>query len=401
MNHVYFDTPGELDLKAITTFGLSVKETENPIGYFGTGLKYAIGILMRHRADIIINTNGDKYAFDIRSSAFRNKEYEAITMNDVELPFTTELGKNWKMWMAFREIYCNTLDEKGHTHVGDRELPEGWTRIMICDRDFYEVYCNRHEYFIENRTPSWISTGVEFYNMPSKALFYRNIRVSETPRPCLLTYNFVKQMDLTEDRTLTSPYLAEHCITTAVAKSDHEELIRTFVLAPQDTFEAQASFNEWMINTPSPSFMAVMKPLATDMSGRVNETAQRVYEKHRAEQDGINHEVVELTKPQSVMFERAKTFCSKMGHNVNGPNACPIIVVKTLGTGVIGCYKPREDKIYLALECFENGTKMVAGTLMEELIHKETGHRDFSRGFQNHLINKIVSMYEELEGEPL
>jgi hypothetical protein len=91
MNH--FDTPGELDLKAITTFGLSVKETENPIGYFGTGLKYAIGILMRHRADIIINTNGDKYAFDIRSSAFRNKEYEAITMNDVELTATRSMRK--------------------------------------------------------------------------------------------------------------------------------------------------------------------------------------------------------------------------------------------------------------------------------------------------------------------
>lgn len=37
-----FHNPGELDPRLITTFGVSIKESTNPIGYFGTGLKYAL-----------------------------------------------------------------------------------------------------------------------------------------------------------------------------------------------------------------------------------------------------------------------------------------------------------------------------------------------------------------------
>jgi len=42
---IIFHNQGELDIRAVTTFGLSVKKNDNPIGYFGTGLKYAIAAL--------------------------------------------------------------------------------------------------------------------------------------------------------------------------------------------------------------------------------------------------------------------------------------------------------------------------------------------------------------------
>ena len=128
MNTVYFDTPGLLDMRAVTTFGLSVKENENPIGYFGTGLKYAIAILLRNGADLTIsNSSGDVYSFSVNKDTFRNVEFNALAMHssmrDVELPFTTELGKNWKMWMAFREMYCNTQDARAeHEPLGPAAL---------------------------------------------------------------------------------------------------------------------------------------------------------------------------------------------------------------------------------------------------------------------------------------
>ena len=34
-------------------------------------------------------------------------------MNEEQLPFTTELGKNWEVWQAYRELHSNTLDESG------------------------------------------------------------------------------------------------------------------------------------------------------------------------------------------------------------------------------------------------------------------------------------------------
>ena len=44
---IVFENPGEIDIRSISTFGVSVKEGDNPIGFFGTGLKYAIVVLLR------------------------------------------------------------------------------------------------------------------------------------------------------------------------------------------------------------------------------------------------------------------------------------------------------------------------------------------------------------------
>src|SRR4030066_94299 len=45
---ISFQNPGLIPLECITTFGLSAKDTANPIGQFGTGLKYAISIILRN-----------------------------------------------------------------------------------------------------------------------------------------------------------------------------------------------------------------------------------------------------------------------------------------------------------------------------------------------------------------
>ena len=44
MNYVIFQNEGLVDLRAVTSFGVSSKETSDAIGYFGTGLLLA----MRH-----------------------------------------------------------------------------------------------------------------------------------------------------------------------------------------------------------------------------------------------------------------------------------------------------------------------------------------------------------------
>ena len=51
MNHT-----GEIEPLLIRTFGVSVKDSESPIGFFGTGLKYALAILLRERHDVIIQS---------------------------------------------------------------------------------------------------------------------------------------------------------------------------------------------------------------------------------------------------------------------------------------------------------------------------------------------------------
>ncbi len=55
MSFVIFRNKGVIDPSSITTFGVSSKENPGAIGFFGTGLKYAIAILLREGCDITIH----------------------------------------------------------------------------------------------------------------------------------------------------------------------------------------------------------------------------------------------------------------------------------------------------------------------------------------------------------
>lgn len=406
MNTVYFDTPGLLDMRAVTTFGLSVKENDNPIGYFGTGLKYAIAILVRNGADLAITTSsGDIYNFSVRTQEFRNVEFNAIYMagklHDQELPFTTELGKNWKIWMAFRELYCNTKDENGVCHIGDTDERESrrtewdtWTRITICDKDFYEAYSNRSKYFIENRTPIMSHNSIEVYDSPSTYMFYKGICVGDLQRAATMTYNHTGFCDLTEDRTISSPHAWEQRITATIASCTSIDIIQSFVLASENSFENKAVFSEFMTGI-SNEFKTVMKSHAHDHSGRVNGSAQKLYLKH-AEKTGEIFTLATLTPVQTKMYAKAIDVCIDLGHQ---PAEVSIQFVKSLGNGVLGVVI--KNQIFISIETFDMGTKMLAGTLMEELIHYEEKISDMTRTMQNFLINRMMSLYEETKGEPL
>ena len=131
--------------------------TANPIGYFGTGLKYAIAVLVRLGAEPVVWIGRDRFSFSKRSSTFRGTPLETIVMRVLkeknkrattyELPYTTAYGKAWEVWQAFRELESNTRDEGGTiwTFDSDAVFPEeaplgkdGITRIVAdCRRDWW------------------------------------------------------------------------------------------------------------------------------------------------------------------------------------------------------------------------------------------------------------------------
>ena len=93
---IVFENKGELDIRAIKTFGVNSKDNPaSAIGYFGTGLKYALAILLRAKHVVTIITGGKKYTFGVVTSKIRNYSFDIVTMNGEELGFTTELGKDW------------------------------------------------------------------------------------------------------------------------------------------------------------------------------------------------------------------------------------------------------------------------------------------------------------------
>lgn len=275
MNKVIFETQGNLDIRAIKTFGINSKpHTKNPIGYFGTGLKYAIAVLMREGCSVRIIINKKTHHIEVQPAMFREKEFGFITMNGEELPFTTELGKNWKMWQAFRELYSNTLDEGGDAyvpHMDNVRFSADRTYIVVESEAFVREFDERYNTFLRGGAITGTS-GVQIIDAASHHIFYRGVRIHDLQKPSSLTYNILHQIDLTEDRTAKYPYQLDHHIMEALAGSNDQDQIKKALNATEDEYEAKLDFSEvWQ--TPTDAFTVVGRTAA-------NRTAYSLTKKH-------------------------------------------------------------------------------------------------------------------------
>jgi len=244
--HLIFDTPGQIDLRAFTTFGINAKpNTDNPIGYFGTGLKYAVAILCRLGGQVTVEVGSKTYVFYSKATNFRDKQFDMIRMKSrgdmlsrwryEQLPYTTEFGKNWEPWQVFRELESNTRDENGHTYLVDDEDPHGMsalneehdrTRIIVTDPQVIQAYREIDTIFLPPDLERRDNPGyVEIYNQPTTHVYFRGLRVMDLDKPAMYTYNFTGPMDLTEDRTLKYPFMAKYYIVRHLMQSTDKPLI--------------------------------------------------------------------------------------------------------------------------------------------------------------------------------
>ncbi len=155
-----FKTPTRMSLLDVTSMGDSSKRGDTTtIGQFDSGLKYAIALLLRNNVDIRIKTDEDEFSFSTNSHSYGDgKEKELIVVHslnhgEILTGFAKNLGYNWELYMAFRELYSNMLDEGGVYYEENREFDGKGTEIYLSfdeENPFYEIYQNRHLYVNEN-----------------------------------------------------------------------------------------------------------------------------------------------------------------------------------------------------------------------------------------------------------
>lgn len=397
---IVFENPGEIDIRSISTFGVSVKEGSNPIGFFGTGLKYAIAVLLRTGHKVTVMSGETLVSFDVEPSNVRDVSFDFVTMKVGDAPaapigFTTELGKQWELWMAYREIACNCKDEGGDgRHESYMVDPvKGKTQIIVQGDEFEGVFANSSRYILED-APLFKSGTLEVRNRPSDAFYYRGVRVMDT-KESLFTYNEQSKMDLTEDRTIKNSWDVGVRIVRGILTSTDKQVIRSVILAPKEKLEFGLDFHGWGV-TPSSEFIEVVGQCVADRGVRVNQTALKVW-KDATSLPFAPKEIV-LTAVQQKSMARALQFCARIGFEIEG--AYPVKVVESLGEGVLGLAEDRT--IYIAERVFHlGGTKQLASALIEEYLHLRHGWADLTRELQSFLFEKLVSVGEELVGEPL
>lgn len=289
MTAIIFRTPGTLDMRAFTTMGMSAKPTtDRPIGVFGTGLKYAVAVLVRLGARFEVHTGGHRYWFETAPVDFRGAEFQQVVMRRdswtggegwrlgrrQKLPFTTQYGRNWQTWMAFRELYANTLDEQGDTleltdeqwalkeHAPNRWAnTEGGTETIIavvgCD-EFAEAYRNRADVFLDlgDKNLRAVLPGLEVHHGERQRMFYQGLRALDLGKPAMFTYNVTQPQHLTEDRQLGREWAVRALVANTIATCDDEDLIKAVITAKDGTWEHGLAPAPYI--TPSDAFHRVM-----------------------------------------------------------------------------------------------------------------------------------------------
>lgn len=398
MSAIIFHNPGVLDMRAVRTFGLSVKKTASPIGFFGTGLKYAIAVLLREGCEVEICAGLRRYEFVTMQDMFRGETYDQIIMDGddadhLQLPFTLQLGKTWKLWQAYRELYCNALDEGGNVcdkHDG-ADPRDDYTFVIVRGQKFADVHARRQA-FINSEAPILTSEKVAIVRTPG--VYLKSIRVAdEIYYPPLFGYRFESGLDLTEDRTMKYPHQAETMVMNALKCSDDYDLINAVLTAKDGTFEEQISWENGNANVGE-TFRRALLDLARNQPDKISSSAKSLARKIDAQASAAAEHTLIPTQQQS--FERAVAFLARRGINVHD---FPINFVETLGANIWG--KAVAGEIFISAECFQFGIKSLVATLYEEHLHLSKGYGDLTRDMQNHLFHTVVSLWEEIEGEAI
>lgn len=397
---IVFSNKGEIDVRLITTLGLNVKDESHgsPIGYFGTGLKYAIAVLLREGQNITILSGLRRYTFKTEMETVRGKDFTFIYMEGTgrgeadsceRLGFTTDLGKNWGLEQAYRELHCNATDEGGkggQRCEGSPQPAPGYTKILVEGEQFEAVYVRRDEFILNVLIHPlvWCNEHCEARAGKSRFVFYKGIRIFTSNRELAYTYNVHGgNLKLSEDRTAgqweVDYYIAE---LLGAPNTPYEHL--TSAMHDEDGYEYRLDFGHV---TQTAGFTANLARLAKERPEHMNDSLVKIF--YRKLGAKVDYEPHKMSVKEQVQLSNAIEFVKAIGFNLD---KFPIKVVTGLGENVHG--KAVDGTIYLTPWLFTND--LLRPVLIEEFIHLYNHVGDFTRELQNVLFGHIVRLGEQL-----
>lgn len=403
MRTIIHDTPGLIDLRVIKTMGVNVKESGNAIGYFGTGLKYAIATLLRNGQMIEIWRGSDCHKMELRPTTIRGREFHIVHLDDEPIGITSELGKNWQNWQAFRELHSNTLDESGQTYELTPDMPdprsvppEDRTLIVVQGSQYGGAYDERDSVFLSSRPidgrPGMIEAhALDQVGVHCPRVYYRGVRAGELGMmlPTVVRWNVLETVELTEDRTLKHLFAITGLVSRFLCQHASDEgLIRRCLTAPEGTMEYQYVKPCGDLSDTCVRVLAgILKnnPAATRVEWQL-----AYYQKMKSMPPRTGYTMSEI---QKTMLRDAIEFCRKLDFYVDD---FPIEVVTEMDQRILGLAQVTGDqkRVFLTDRAFDKGTKHLAQTLIEEYAHLKYGLDDETRKFQDWLLERITNIGE-------
>lgn len=383
MKYICFKNTGTIEPDFIRSFGVSVKNDASCIGFFGTGLKYALAILMREGAKVTIYSGGEVMRFAKKSVILKGKSFEFVTMNGEQLPFTTELGKTWEPWMAYRELYSNAKDEGGEVDVIE-SLPsnsDSMTYIVVAGGGIEQIHAAKDSIFcasIGDLADEIYTQGGSFYSKGVCVWKFEGM-------PSLYSYNDASgYCDLTEDRQIKYTHQVHKIVSEQIARLTDKQALEAIVTAERGLYESCCDFDYCGVK-PSAEFLEVA---LMHKDSCENQYLIRYAEKHAPR---MPLQEFELDDYQRELFDNALFSVKMAGFMVD---EYPIKFVLNLDNGALG--QAKSGTIYISRECFlVGGLEMLKATLIEEWVHLKFKYNDCERPMQNYLFTQIVRLVDQ------
>lgn len=377
---LYFHSPNEFPLDTVSIIGLSAKLSDDSIGRFGTGMKYAIAIILRLGGSIVLERDGERYLFETRTATLRDKTYQQIWMlepsgRETLLPFTLDYGRDWEDWQAYRELFSNCLDEGGDV---SRQPVSARTVFIV---EGLDAVHEKHDTIFLPRKRQPIAANADFELCPgsSQFLYYRGIRVYGLPRATELTINILRRVSLTEDRTLTFASGVLNELASSVAQSTDPDLIRAAVTHENLDEVLHYAY----ISNASDIFVSNVERLRD-----AKPYAQLLARTVRKDKEGLKS--VTPTLAQEARIKSSIAFLSGLV-----PRLCreDVRIAEDIGSA-LGVYATKEDRIYLSQGLFTMSRSEFNTVLLEEAIHKYERYGDETRAMQTYLMRALVASHE-------
>ena len=367
---IIFRNSGSLDVRAIKTFGLSSKEGQDKIGRFGTGLKYATAVIARHGGTMTIATGGETYVIGTTPDDFRGRAIAQLTMNGADLPYTTDLGRDWEPWMAFRELYANAVDEGGTVLRSEAMLDLcGDETIIGVDLGAFEaIYFSMEEHFIgSDEAPIMKSKAIEVYPGRSLFVFYRGVAIMKLKEPAAFRYNLLGYVDLTEDRTAKYDWQVRCKLAEAIAACDNEKVLHG-ALDQRNTFEASIDFST---AAPSDTFIGA----AVSVGANCNPTAMALV-RAQMPADKLSYTTLSREQPGGAALHDAMQVLAACGADLSRAS-----FVLAEGIKFYGDHEVRNGAVFINSDIFDKPDRMIIAVI--EGYHTVVGNHWIAKSLHN------------------
>jgi len=420
MKYLCIANKGLIEKEALTLVGASSKRDGEYIGMFGSGNKYALAYFLRNGYEVTIYSGREEISLDTQPTNFRGHNFDVIYVNGQQTSITTQMGYDWQLWQALRELYANAQDE-GMLYfdmVDEINPEEGSTHLYISvTQEIEDFMFNLNDYIAYDKTVVFENEVGKIYKKHSdKTCIYRKgIRCYETKKPSIFDYDF-NDVEINESRIAQHSWeiiekmwqLLAECDVNVVA---YEVLNK--LSSNKDCIENEIDGTVVFVDGIEFS-SAWLKPLQ-DKSICPRNMAGYLPEEDRLKTfllpSKLYNKLATITENKTV----SDKFKVTKGTLYKDLEAVPDDKLKILeeiydflvDTGIRIDYKwkvvnfpekrikgtiDKENEIILISDAtFEEGKQYVLNTIIEEYIHLKYGVGDETRGFQEAIINEFIS----------